>query len=101
MLGELSFFDELIQDVFDLPSRGRSRVELFQDVLKVGAAVRRVLDVSNEFLFADVRLQSSPYRAPSSLRPHNASLLTSPIEEHRFDSTSRNGGIGRRARFRF
>src|SRR5262245_37106880 len=87
MLRKLSFLDELIQDVLDLPSGRWSRVEFFQDVLKVCASVRGMLDVSNEILFADVRLRFSPcHTPPRVLRPHNSSLLTSRIEEHRFDS---------------
>ena len=48
MLGETSFFDELIQDVFDLLARGRRRIEVFENSVEIGAAIGRFLDVLNE-----------------------------------------------------
>src|SRR5206468_1953136 len=38
VLREFSFFDELIEDVFDLLARPRRRVEIAKDVLQIGAA---------------------------------------------------------------
>ena len=48
MLGETTFFDKLIQDVFDLLASGRRRFEFFENSLKIGAAISRFLDVLNE-----------------------------------------------------
>src|SRR5436190_16327567 len=85
MFGQFAFFDQLIQDVFDLPSRSRCRIELFENALQVRATVRRRLDVLDEIVLTDLRLR--PPACPLTarvLRPHTSSLLTSLTEEHRF-----------------
>src|ERR1041385_8322541 len=99
VLGELSLFNKLIEDVLDLlPCSGRG-LEIFENALQIYSAVGGLLNVAKEILFIKVRLRLASASASSRLpRLHNSSLLTLIIEEHRFEFFSRNGGIGRRAR---
>src|SRR5690242_20109081 len=84
MLLELSFLYQLIQNVFDLLASAGSRIEVFQYPLEIHPSIGRLLYVSNQFLFTNIRrfvLCFTPTGVPC---PHSLSLLTSQIEEHRF-----------------
>ncbi len=50
---ELSVFDELSEDVLDLPPRQRRRIEFQQELVQVGAASLCLLDRTQNVLFAD------------------------------------------------
>ena len=102
MLRQLALFNQLVQDLSDLLARRRRDIEILQNVPEICPAIGRLPDISQQILFIEVRSAVSPRATLTSLPPaHMSSLLTSQIEEHRFEIFSRNGGIGRRARFRF
>ena len=86
MPGEFAFLDELVEDVFDLLARYGRGIEVFEDPLEVHPAIRRLLNIFDEIVSAEVRLRLPPRSTTARvLQPHQSSLLTSPIEEHRFD----------------
>src|ERR1051325_4072523 len=63
------------------------RYEVVQDVLQIQPPIRRPLNVAQKILFIKVRFgRSAPSSFSGVLRPHISSLLTSSIEEHRFES---------------
>ena len=87
--GQLSVFNEFVEDVFDLLARSGRRVEVFQNPGQIHAAIGRSLNMPKQVFLAKVQ----GLRVLSGLRfrsrpphSHNPSLLTSPCEEHRFES---------------
>src|SRR5690606_309319 len=102
VFGELPFLDQLVEDVLDLPAGDRSSLEIFENPLQSRAAVRAPLPVAHEVFPPALRPPAPlPASRPILLNSHNFSLLTNTGEEHRFDIAGRNGGTGRRTRFRF
>ena len=102
MLRDLPLFDQLVQDVLDLLPRPRRRIEILENPLEIRPALDRLPNISQQVFFIKIGLTLPSGATASRLPPaHTSSLLTSQIEEHRFEILSRNGGIGRRARFRF
>ena len=65
VVGGTSFFDELIQDVFDLLARGRRRFKLVENSVKIGATIGRFLDVLNEIF--GTRISRRRLRDPRDL----------------------------------
>ena len=53
VLLQLSVFDELREDVLDLPARQRRRIEVQQELVQVGAASFSLLDGPQNVFFAD------------------------------------------------
>src|SRR5262249_15043718 len=77
MLLELSFLHQLIQNVFDLLASARSGLEVFQYSLEIHSSIGRLLDVTNQFLFTNIRRFVFCFTPTGVPYLHSLSLLTS------------------------
>src|SRR5262249_30347112 len=81
-----SFLHQLCKNVFDLAAGNGRRFKVFQDRPQIRTAMLRLLDVAKDVFLCDIRSRRLPAAATLfRTTAHQTSLLTSTVEEHRFE----------------